>query len=302
MPKNKPEIYNTPAVQDGKKIQYYDVKIPQNEYQETFFECSIDTVFAQENQPPVSEISSKIKFSVSKTEQGGSYQARFTIHSTDVSGTNQEVLKLLDLNQLISTPTKDIYCSLDSKGKIKEILNTGQIYKKWKDVFEILKRESEDENFLLKVWETGEKEFSNPKSGIEKTQLYNLFFFPLFNTQFTFGNTSKFNMEETSHLLNEQILDICLSEKRLEIDNLKIVLYFDGNVLNDKELFETSKKLFGNILNPNSMYKGNISVEYHLDAENGYPALIKSKLRESLVGTFFYEQKIEISIATSFHI
>lgn len=294
MPKNKPVLESMPAVQGGKKIQYYNVKIPQNEYGEKEFECSINTVFARENQHPVSEIDSKIKFSVSKTEYGNGFRARFNIHSADVTGSNQEVLKLLDLNQLLSMPTKKIDCLLNATGKIKEILNAEQIHQKWKDVFGKLKRETTDEQFLMKVSDAGEKEFSNPISGIEKTQLYNLFFFPLFNKPFTYGTASKFNMMETSHLLNEQILDIGLSEKHLKIDRFYVTLCLEGSVLNDKDLFMESKKIFGSLLNQNSTYKGDISIKYQIDAENGYPVSIQSVLKESLTGVFFYEQKLEI--------
>ena len=294
MPKYKPVLKNMSAVQGGKIIHYYDVKIPQNEYREKYFECSIDTVFSPENQQPVSEIHSLLKFSVLKKEVGNAFQTRFIIHSTDVSGTNQEVFKLLDLNQLLSIPTKEIVCLLNSNGSIKEVLNTDQIHKKWKEVFEMLKRKTTDEQFLTKISDTGEKEFSNPMSGIEKTQLYNLFFFPLFNRQFEYGKTSVFQIMEASHLLNEQTLDVSLLEKYLKIDNSYVNFHFDGSILNSKELFSKSKKIFGNLLNQNSTYKGEMSVEYQLNAEYGYPILIKSKLREMLVGAFLYEQKMEI--------
>jgi hypothetical protein len=94
-------------------------------------------------------------------------------------------------------------------------------------------------------------------------------------------------------------LEINLLGKGLKIDRSCLNLYFEGNILNFKELYLESKKIFGNLLSQNSTYKGDISVEYQLDAEYGYPILIKSKLKESLVGTFFYEQKLQIKEITN---
>jgi hypothetical protein len=82
--------------------------------------------------------------------------------------------------------------------------------------------------------------------------------------------------------------------KQLETEHSRVTLHLEGNVLNDKELYLESKKIFGKLLCQNSMYKGILFVEYHLDAEYGYPVLIKSTLKESLVGTFSFEHRLEV--------
>jgi hypothetical protein len=291
---NKPVLENITVLQDGKSVQYCSVEIPQNEYKEKHYQCLMDTVFTPEYQQPVSEAHSKIRFSATKTAQGKDFQARFHILSTDVSGNNQEVLKLLDLTQLLSVPTQEIVCLLNSNGEIKKVLNTEQIYRKWEEVFETIKQGSTDEQFIDRISEKGRQAFSNPMADIEKTQLYNLFFFPLFHKQFNSGKTALFNIPETSHLLQEKIIEIELKEKTMETDCNNVIFHFEGNALNDRELFLESKKIFESILSQDAMYHACLSVQYNINAEYGYPVFILSELKETLVGLFSYKQKLEI--------
>jgi hypothetical protein len=294
MPQNKPLIENFPAMQDGKRIQYYNIKIPQNIYAEKHYECITDAVFIKNNLQALSEIHSKIEFCVSKTEYGKDFSATFNIRSTNISGTNSEAMKLLDLNQLLAVPTKETVCLLNKNGGIKEILNTDKIYAKWQNLFTVLKQEIKDENLIRKILETGNMEFSNPLSGIKKTQLYNLFFLSLFNKQISCNQPVSINMQEASHLLNGQTSDFQLSEKKVEISHFNINLTLDGSISNCKELCLAAQKTFRDLLPQNTAYNGNMSIEYCINAEYGYPVFIKSKLKESLSDVLVYEQTLEV--------
>jgi hypothetical protein len=292
---NKPVLEKMRAIQGDRLIQFYRVEIPQNGYDEKHYECTVHSTLSPDSRQPISEIDSKIGFSVSKTLQEKEYTAIFSIHSTEIACSNPEVQKLLEVSQLLAVPTKETVCLLNSNGKIKKILNTGHIYKKWNEVFNLLQQQSTDAIFLDKLSDTGHREFRHIIDGIEKTHLYNMFFFPLFSEQFVYGSGSEtFYFTEDSHLMKGTVLYFHVLLSSLEIVDDIVTFNLTGHAVNGNELFSKLKGEFASIMNEHSKYEVNMSLQYTVDAVKGYPVHIMSKLKERVTGTICYEQTMEI--------
>lgn len=281
--------------QGGKLVDYYRLSIPQNSYRGKVFECRTQSKLAKKGSPPMTEVASYMKLTVDKVVEDKKVISRLNILSSEVDSTNKETMEFANLIKLMSTPTQRVDVRLDKTGKIHEIINARYIYDRWIEVYNILRKEFTDENFLQGLREQGNNDYTNLKETIGRILLYNIFYLPVFDDEYKFGKNKSYELAITSNVLNSEKVDIVLRDKEIKINNPNLCLTLIGQARNGDHIAKKAMQTYASLLEGHKTdYEFEINVKYEIDMFDGCPNNIEVYFKENLTDLFFYEQTMTI--------
>jgi hypothetical protein len=251
----------------------------------------------------LSNLTSKVMFSVEKIIKDNKYYAKFEIIDSTLNDINQQAKQMAEISKLYAIPTNKLIINLDEKGIVSDIINKKEIYDKWQELYrsiesDLIKQDIEDkEKQLNDIKITGNSDFSHPLQMIQSSFLHSIFFFPIYNIEYKTGDKRKYvNFTDASRLLQVKKIDHSLERNIIYVDKNRIVLNHKSNLIDEDSLLKESRKLYKDIMPKKCRFESSLNVFHDISLKHSIPLNINIEYSETITDTLKYVQTSEIKI------
>lgn len=243
----------------------------------------------------LSDITSKVNFSLEKKLNGKNWEVNLEILNTFINDMNPEGQKIAEMGKLFAIPISHLILRLARSGEVDSVLNKNEIAYKWEDLYTNITKDVVDNDFKNKLRQAGDNDYLNPNNTIKSSFLYSVLFFPIFNKEYNERRKDVVVFIDKSKLLQNEPLQYVL-ENKMEYLNKDVIAFHYRGKDSSKSLFKKAHKIYKGIVPEEGKFYQTLDILYYANIENGLPLFIKTQCVEIVENSISYIHNSEIKI------
>jgi hypothetical protein len=281
---------------NGKLPGYFKVVLVQSEFNKLMYSYSSNIQIKRDGSPQqLSNITSKVIFSVQKKIQADGIYAIFETIDSHIEDTNLQGKKMGEIGKLFAIPIHRLVLKLDEKGEIKDVINKQEIIQKWEKLFAEI-TEGMDEKFKETVKKEGDADFYNPYKSIKGSFLHTVFFLPVFLREYTTGKKDCLSIEDKSKLLNNTPIMHYLDNKIDYVDENNLTCSYHADSTDKDDMLKKARKIYKELVPKESAFSQSLDIICHFSLTHNLPLHIETRCDERISNALQYIHVAEIKL------
>lgn len=243
----------------------------------------------------LSDITSKVNFSLEKKLNGKNWEVNFEILNTFINDMNPEGQKIAEMGKLFATPISHLILKLTRNGEIDSVQNKGEIAYRWEDLYRNIVKDAINNDLKNKLRQAGDNDYLNPNITIKSSFLHSILFFPIFNKEYNDRKKDIVTFCDKSKLLQNEQLRYNLENDIKYLNKDVIAFHYKGED-SSKSLYKKAHKIYKGIVPEEGTFFQTLDIFYYVNIQNGLPLLIKTQCTEIVENSISYIHTSEIKI------